>query len=514
MCLQFEKIGRIRYFFNMMKHIKITGSRYLLHRRHRHIIMFNAGQSICIPSLFQSALFSNDSRRDRQNNLRSLRKGRPLSGSGEETVDYRYRGGPESRLGEQLDQSVEELWGGAIEEEASRREINRNKPSQHKGKQMAEGSRTEAMSIPRRRPNFISFFDEVDAKMGLGSLGANKNLKKVTSSIGSRREKDVIPKKSEISSSSSSIDRLFDALNKDSRPTSTLEVDSKPQSIFDAFPLKPKKKDDPNAYETESFGHYYEAMKKITESDKFMRKHTNTPIREEVLRPVIDWLLKEKKTLDYDYGALRDSEADGISVSQSSISDEPLPLQKKAKKMKKSFRNEVLLEGTQPNRFYAQLKDQNEYFLETTKLSEQQLKLAEKALSVLASNCAKMAKSIPLSIAWKKMKEAGMIPTNDTLNVLLYATGTMTSSFLSSRISSNNKLNAVMSILGDGVNKKKDEDNVDDNPIDFPTELAIFHDLLYPPTEKSVSLRVKRLVSTGDASRAEQLLDSFPVSCY
>lgn len=46
--------------------------------------------------------------------------------------------------------------------------------------------------------------------------------------------------------------------------------------------------------------------------------------------------------------------------------------------------------------------------------------------------------------------------------------------------------------------------------IDLPTELAIFHDLLFEPTEKSISLRVKRLVLQGNAKDAECLLDSFP----
>mgnify|MGYP000093484543 CR=1 FL=1 len=48
------------------------------------------------------------------------------------------------------------------------------------------------------------------------------------------------------------------------------------------------------------------------------------------------------------------------------------------------------------------------------------------------------------------------------------------------------------------------------NQIDFPTELALYHDLLFEPTEKSISLRVRRFVSQGNAEEAEKLLDSFP----
>jgi pentatricopeptide repeat protein len=41
----------------------------------------------------------------------------------------------------------------------------------------------------------------------------------------------------------------------------------------------------------------------------------------------------------------------------------------------------------------------------------------------------------------------------------------------------------------------------------LPAEVATFHDLLYEPTEKSISLRVKHLVANGNASAAEALLD-------
>ena len=51
-------------------------------------------------------------------------------------------------------------------------------------------------------------------------------------------------------------------------------------------------------------------------------------------------------------------------------------------------------------------------------------------------------------------------------------------------------------------------------PIDIPGEVATFHDLLYEPTEKSISLRVKGLVRRGEVAEAEALLLSMSKSSF
>ena len=48
--------------------------------------------------------------------------------------------------------------------------------------------------------------------------------------------------------------------------------------------------------------------------------------------------------------------------------------------------------------------------------------------------------------------------------------------------------------------------------IDLPEEVATFHDTLFNPTEKTLTLRIKALVQTGDARGAERLLEMMPVS--
>ena len=47
-----------------------------------------------------------------------------------------------------------------------------------------------------------------------------------------------------------------------------------------------------------------------------------------------------------------------------------------------------------------------------------------------------------------------------------------------------------------------------------PEEVATYHDLSSKPTEASISLRIKSLVSKGDARSAESMLEAFKVRDY
>ena len=459
----------------------------------RFLVMNSTIRNRNIP-WFQTASLSHDVRRKRSEDLRALREGKKPSRI-EDSIDYRYRGIP-AGLERQLDQSIEELWGDAAVEEEEKRQNNRsNEPNVPPSKTIKK---------------FVSFFDGVDEKM---------NDAKIYRKIGTNwknGDKDE--------AADTSVNRLFDALqgNSPSDASSSSGANFEHRSIFDAFPLKSKTAR-PNAYDKQAFTQYHELMKEILKSDKFCRKQTKRPIKEDILQPITEWLLRDEQTLDFDYGVLKDAGKYGISMntctSDSDDSSHSNENTKKKKKEKKTFQEEVFIKDTQASSFYSQLMKQRELFSKKTGMSEEELEIAGRALDILTSHCAKNAKSVPLAIAWEKSKEAGIIPSNDTLNVYLYVTGTsgLLSSALSGSLSvtgGRKKPSAVMTILGndrDGANAIAE---VKDDPIDFPTELAIFHDLLYKPTEKSVSLRVKRLVSNGDAAAAEKLLDSFPVSLF
>ena len=117
-------------------------------------------------------------------------------------------------------------------------------------------------------------------------------------------------------------------------------------------------------------------------------------------------------------------------------------------------------------------------YLNNTNLTQQQHKCMTVLLTHLADHCAKNQSPQPFYIAWEKMLEAGMMPLSRTLSTYLY----------------------VLSLVED--------DDTSDDRRDFAAEVAMFHDALYEPTEKTITLLVKSLVNKGDAVGAEKLLDS------
>jgi arginine repressor len=56
-----------------------------------------------------------------------------------------------------------------------------------------------------------------------------------------------------------------------------------------------------------------------------------------------------------------------------------------------------------------------------------------------------------------------------------------------------------------------DEEGNDQLERDVSAEVAMFHDAIYEPTEKTITLLVKSLVRRGDAAGAEALLDNIAV---
>lgn len=110
-------------------------------------------------------------------------------------------------------------------------------------------------------------------------------------------------------------------------------------------------------------------------------------------------------------------------------------------------------------------------------------KLLVRVLSYVGNHCAKYGDAMPLLGAWEKIKESGAVPRDNVLSTFLY----------------------VLSSVGGGG-----EVEVEDGGADIPQEIATFHDILFRPTEKTVSLRVKAFVARGNAKGAEDLLRSMP----
>ena len=123
------------------------------------------------------------------------------------------------------------------------------------------------------------------------------------------------------------------------------------------------------------------------------------------------------------------------------------------------------------------LKERSQLYLDHTHLTPKQYKQALAVLTHLAEYCAKHCSPQPLYVAWEKILEAGMIPLSRILSTYLY----------------------VFSL---------EDESRDTSERDVAAEVAMFHDALYKPTEKTITLLVKSLVSRGDAEGAEALLDS------
>ncbi|KAL7491477.1 hypothetical protein ACHAWT_001291 [Skeletonema menzelii] len=121
------------------------------------------------------------------------------------------------------------------------------------------------------------------------------------------------------------------------------------------------------------------------------------------------------------------------------------------------------------------LQERRELYLDKTNLTSDQHKLGTILLAHLADHCAKTSNPKPLYAAWDNILAAGMAPLSRTLSTYLY----------------------VLSLDGDVGSEGRD----------IAAEVAMLHDALYEPTEKTVSLLVKSLVARGDAAGAEALLD-------
>lgn len=135
------------------------------------------------------------------------------------------------------------------------------------------------------------------------------------------------------------------------------------------------------------------------------------------------------------------------------------------------------------------LRQRSQMYLDATGLTSSQHKLATVLLAHLVDHCAKHSTPEPLHVAWEKVLEGGLVPLSRTLSTYLY----------------------VFS-LEDNEEEENDSEKKekDSNALrrDIAAEVAMFHDAIYPPTEKTITLLVKSLVGRGDAQGAEALLES------
>lgn len=136
---------------------------------------------------------------------------------------------------------------------------------------------------------------------------------------------------------------------------------------------------------------------------------------------------------------------------------------------------------------HSELEAQKLLFCEVSGLSSAQQKLALRVLGYIGNYCAKKRSCVPLRLGWYKLKEMGASPRENVLSTYLYG-------------------------LALAEEKMQEIPMRKEVSISLPEEVAAFHDSLFQPTEKTLTLRIKALVQKGDARGAERLLEMMPVS--
>ena len=149
--------------------------------------------------------------------------------------------------------------------------------------------------------------------------------------------------------------------------------------------------------------------------------------------------------------------------------------------------------------FRKDLNEQHALFLKENTFTMEHYQLATRILNSLGDYCAKRMLLQPIIIGWEKVKESGMILREPAMNTYLYIVG---NSILPSSIQN---LTSIDDDDDDDDVLSKDKSFGDD----IIGEVALFHDLLYKPTENSITLRIKTFVSKNQIHDAESLLLSY-----
>jgi hypothetical protein len=116
----------------------------------------------------------------------------------------------------------------------------------------------------------------------------------------------------------------------------------------------------------------------------------------------------------------------------------------------------------------------------------------------------------PIVVAWHKLRECGMIPKENCISTYMYVLSLEEEDNHDNNDNSKNdsRNDVSSSPRSNTYNKNNNSAN------SVLMEVATFHDLLFPPNEKTITLRIKSLIAQGNVQEAEAILQSLPVSVY
>jgi hypothetical protein len=351
------------------------------------------------------------------------------------------------------------------------------------------------------RTDMTSFFDQVDA-----IIAENKRRKNSNEIISSATSDSAIKSKD---NESMFLDRLSPNVI-DTDETSTTRR-----------PLPVQKYD-----HTTLQGQYLELLDDAMDDPKFLRRHTSSPIPNELATPVIDWLKSTEPSIDINLPMLQKAVQGNMDKRNSNGNNS-------------SDSNMILPEEPIGN-FRQELANQRDRFLQHHGWNNKQYMVATITLIRIGNLCAQHSTAPPLQVAWSKLKETGFFLDKDILHNYLYVSTTFSLpsarrlSSLSSRLllRNNNESNSAGSVLDflDGLSdtdtlsssssSSQDDDNDNDTEsyegcgvaIDLAAEVALCHNFLFEPTEQSTMIHVRVLVAQNRPNEAERLLDSCQVS--
>ena len=364
-------------------------------------------------------------------------------------------------------------------------------------------SNNQPKMLSKEPTKFVSFLDEVDRKMA-----KNRKTKSNLSSLYSNSEDEHEWK--------NNVHRDSVTLSSHSTTKYILENDG---PILPQLDKRPER-DLANAYDRDLFQQYKDVLTEhVLASPKFIKAGRNM----DGFQSVCEWLLSDYVQVEHYLPLLH------INIPG-----------------ERNEGNEHIKTHPRGTAFRQQLQDQNIKFLAFKRCTSDQLTLATAALTALSRYCAKRNQVVPLIVAWEKVKEGGIVLSEEESSTFLYVFGSSSALYStmllgSSRVAdlllqnygtavpSNNRPSSHSSVseILTGSNFAASQASTDftssetsttsnypsrEKRTNIPAEVATYHDLLYEPTERSISIRVKALVAKGDAHGAQKLLDSFPVS--
>lgn len=354
------------------------------------------------------------------------------------------------------------------------------------GKSAAAASTTTTKN--QQNEKIASFFDDVDAIMAKKRNDEGK--KGILDQINEPLSAKPKPSTSSTTSSSTTTTRTTTDMIRNN-----VESSAGQKSVFDMLPRKRITRS-PNAFHEDTYDQYLEITEQALER---MRKSKRTTISSsaQVDESIIEWLMADEPTVNYNLPLLEDAVVGGLSQEEGEDD---------------SSSGEMLRR---------QCYDQKAKFLKHHNWDEEQHSMAFKLLVHVGRLSAKNATGIPLDVAWEKIKEMGAVPNADALSTYLYASSTFA---VRPNTSTSSRGVSILDILSGTTGRKndKEEENQGQNNINsaeettFNTaeEVAIFNDILFGSTEQSASIRVRTLVGRGKTAEAELLLNSMPVRFF